>query len=196
MVIVYPGAINSTHEISLSDGNKTWGLNIDSEESIVIEEPITQKKVNYSNADQRYGDFEPGISYFEQRSWIGGMGKNDFQKYQDGFAEGINLWSLADGKLMPAPQWEYSNGLRKSIEKTPGNMSWIPIRGDQSYISFPILIEGGDLELKDVNLWVKKTGIPGDLSVSFYSDLNGEPDQLVSGTELKISEGGLLCDKS
>jgi hypothetical protein len=114
---------------------------------------------------------------------LGGKGKQDQLLHTDGFAEGVNIWSLAEGKIMPAPQWQYAKGLVRSIEKLPGNMRWVPLRGEGQYVDIPILVEGGDLNLKDLNLWVKKIGAPGDLLVSIHSDNGGLPDELITEAE-------------
>ena len=116
---VYPRAKDSPHEISLSDGFKTWNLDIGGEKKIIQEGPISQVQIRRNISDQRYTDFETGISYLEQKSWLGGKGKKDNIDFPDGFDCGRNIWSIDDGELKSAPQWKYAKAKSASVT-TPG----------------------------------------------------------------------------
>ena len=196
MVVVYPGAKNLTHEISLSDGIKKWGIKLEEDELMILEEPIIGSSILNVGSDQRFGDQESGISHIEQRTWIGGNTKNYQIDNPNGFSEGIGLWSIADGKLMPAPQWNFGQGIIEDISKSPGNMNWISMKGNKQFVEIPINVSGPDINILNVNLWVKKIGSPGDLSLGIYSDDNGFPDQLVNKAEILIDDKSvedLLC---
>ena len=183
---VYPGAKNPTHEISLSDGVKTWGIKIGSEDLILLEEPVVNASIQYIKTDSRFGNWEPGVSHVEQRTWIGGMGKLDHFENPDGFAEGHSLWSMAEGILMPAPQWKFARGLVRDICRTPGNVNWLALVGDIQYVDIPIQIVDGDMDIKDVGLLLKRVGVPGLLKISLFTDNAGVPDQIISGGEIQI----------
>ena len=75
---VYPGAKNPSHEISLSDGIRRWGLRLDGGPGAIQEIPMTPSTLQFTGGGTKFGDWEPGMSHIEQRTWEGGRGQQDF----------------------------------------------------------------------------------------------------------------------
>ena len=123
-VRVYPGAKNPTHEISLSDGVQTWGLRLAGGEKAIKETPLRPSTIIQMNEGSKFGDWEPGMSQIEQRSWIGGRGVEDFVEDNTGFYDSGMAWTILPGKLLPAPQWHFAGDMRESYGHAPGNMDW------------------------------------------------------------------------
>ena len=81
---------------------------------------------------QRYGEGERLFASLEQRDWTGGRANEFFSDDPTRYLDGLNLWSLTPGKLVPSPQWNIATGHRPngSDADLPGNMDWRALIGD------------------------------------------------------------------
>lgn len=102
-VVVSNGELNPTHDLSLSDGVTTYGLQFQSGPRVLQEMPLS-----------------PPAQQFDvnQRNWMSGRG---FKRYADdnsGFYDSNFLWSTSDGKLFPVPQWRFALGIRAAVDES------------------------------------------------------------------------------
>ena len=75
---VYPGAKRPSHQISLSDGVQTFGLRLEDGPQSVQEIPVTPSTVHFTDGGTKFGDWEPGMSHIEQRTWEGGRANDSY----------------------------------------------------------------------------------------------------------------------
>ena len=102
---VYPGVKRPTHHISLSDGVRTFGLRLEDGPRSIQEIPMTPSTVHFSGGGTKFGDWEPGMSHIEQRTWEGGRGLADFVDDPTRFFDSKLAWTLTPGKIFPIPRW-------------------------------------------------------------------------------------------
>jgi hypothetical protein len=121
-VNVSPNIRNSTHDISLSDGETTIGLNLEKGAESIQEIPATPSTVRFTGGGTKYGDWEPAMSHIEQRDWSGGRGSDDFSRDPVKFYDSQNAFTLLPGKLLPAPLYKFSSGLRDIDQAMPGDL--------------------------------------------------------------------------
>ncbi len=114
-VSVAPDNPNSTHDISLFDGNEKWGLRLKGGAKGVQEVPSVPSTIRASQGGGKFGDWEPGFSHIEQRDWSGGRGQEDFAEDASKFYDSKECWTLTPGFIMPAPNW-YVVGAGVSME--------------------------------------------------------------------------------
>jgi hypothetical protein len=177
---VYPGAKNPSHEISLSDGVRRWGLRLDGGPGAIQEVPMTASTLQFSGGGTKFGDWEPGMSHIEQRTWEGGRGQEDYVDDPTRFFDSMNAWTMNSGKLFPAPQWKFASGLRESYHHLPGDMDWQPLIGNRRWLAVSFVVGDQSFNLDKVYLWLRRAGSPGELSVSIFADDSGEPGFMVS----------------
>ena len=175
---VYPGAKNYTHEISLSDGVRRYGLRLKDGSRSLQEIPMTPSTVHFSGGGTKFGDWEPGMSHIEQRTWEGGRGLDSFVDDATRYFDAKNAWTLTPGKVFPVPAWKFSNtnGLFSGgYQNLPGDMGWHSLVGDRRTIAHKITHSAAWAGADTVYLWVRRVGAPGNLDVFLYDDDTGEP---------------------
>ena len=186
---VHPGAPNPTHEISLTDGVQTWGLKLDGGPGALQEIPMTPSTLQFTGGGSKFGDWEPGMSHIEQRTWEGGRGLEDFAEDNTRFYDSMNAWTLTPGRVMPAPQWRFAKGLRESYENLPGSVAWRALLGNEKYISAAFTVGANDFDAQAAYIWLRRKGSPGIVTVGIYSDDNGEPDTALANSSDSVSIG-------
>ncbi|MBT3239372.1 MAG: hypothetical protein HON98_02590 [Chloroflexi bacterium] len=179
-VRVYPGAKNPSHQISLSDGIQTWGLRLAGGDQSIKEKPLRPSTIYQGIGESKFGDWEPGMSEIEQRSWEGGRGVEDFVDNPKGFYDSMMAWTSLPGKVFPSAQWKFAKGLRESCEHLPGNMDWQALLDEKRYISVDFTINGTDFDASKASLWLRRIGSPREVTVGVYADNAGEPGAAIS----------------
>lgn len=173
---VYPGAKNPTHQISLSDGVRTYGLRLEDGPRSVEEVPLTASTVHVTGGGSKFGDWEPGISHIEQRTWQGGRGSASFVDDPARYFDAKMAWTLTPGKLFPAPAWKFSNGYLDEVhENLPGDLGWRSLYGDYADIAEQFSHSNNWADYRRVYLWVRYVGSPRDLTVAILRDSSGAP---------------------
>lgn len=186
---VYPGVKRPTHHISLSDGVRTFGLRLEDGPRSIQEIPMTPSTVHFSGGGTKFGDWEPGMSHIEQRTWEGGRGLADFVDDPTRFFDSKLAWTLTPGKLFPVPRWKFSTPtaiFSEGYQNLPGDMDWVSMWGDVfSYqMAHSIPCSSGWAAYDSLWLWVRRIGNPGDLGVYLKADNGGEPGITKQSTTL------------
>src|SRR3990167_3854786 len=171
-VSVYAGELNPTHDLSLSDGSTTYGLQFAQGPRILQEMPLS-----------------PPAQAFEakQANWLSGRGFQRLTDDRTGFFDGQNLWSTSDGKLFATPQWRFASGLRTVDEDLPDdnagegeNMVWWKLYGNTpaSYIARYLSISFAASATYSADkgyLWMRRRGTPGTLTFELCANNAGSP---------------------
>ena len=187
VVRVYPGAKNPTHEISLSDGVTIWGLRLDGGPEALKESPVTPTLMQFKEGESKFGDWEPGMSHIQQRTWEGGRGMEEFVDDPTRFFDSMMAWTMTPGRLLPAPQWKFAQGIRESYELIPGDVSWQALLDDKHYLSIDFTIGGSDLDVQKAYLWIRRKGSPGVLNLAIYTDSGGSPDSEIMNSSSALT---------
>lgn len=198
-VNVYPGAKRPTHEISLSDGIDTWGLRLADGPQSINDVPATASTINFTGGGTKFGDWEPGISHIEQRSWHGGRAQEDFSNDNTRYADARMAWTLTEGKAFPSPNVKFATGFvtgsgAEEYQYLPGDMGWIGLYPEYIGTATQITHSSGWSQYDRLTVWVKKIGQPGNLAVRLYTNSGGEPglqQANISVSEADIPEEGI-----
>ena len=176
---VYPGAKRPTHQISLSDGVRTYGLHLEDGPRSIQEIPQTPSTIHFSGGGTKFGDWEPGMSHIEQRTWEGGRGQADFVDDATCFFDSKLAWTLTPGMVFPIPRWKFASGHRAEVcEYLPGDVDWRSMYGEFTYIANLFTHSSAWSTYDKAYLWVRKVGSPGDLTVKIQTNSSGEPGLL------------------
>src|SRR4030042_6989579 len=131
------GGPDSTHDISISDGMRTFYFNIKGTPKLVSEDPQVPSTFLADKAGRNFGDWDPQHSHIEQRTWIGGRGQEDFSMDESKYFDGRMVWTMSPGRLTHAPLWGFGEGYVAADVKLPGckrtpvgnNVCWGKMRG-------------------------------------------------------------------
>jgi hypothetical protein len=179
---VHPGAKNPTHEISLSDGVQKWGLRLDGGPAAISEVPMTASTIQFSGGGTKFGDWEPGMSHIEQRTWEGGRGQDEYVDDPTRYYDAMQAWTITPGKICPGPQWRFAEGLRNAYAHLPGNVDWGALIGPSRFLAASFEIGDEAFQIHRAYLWLRRIGSPGKLEIQLYTDDNGQPGTLVAGS--------------
>ena len=186
---VYPGAKRPSHQISLSDGVQTFGLRLEDGSKSLEEIPLTPSTVHFEGGGTKFGDWEPGISHIEQRTWEGGRANDSFVDDVTRYADGKMAWTLTPGKLFPVPNWKFANGyLTEIVENLPGDLGWRALYGEFSIISQAITHSNNWSTYDTLYLWVRRIGSPTTLTVNLCADAGGDPGLVKATAGISASD--------
>ena len=186
----------STHDISLSGKDQTWGLILEKGARSIQEIPQTPSTIHFSGGGTKFGDWEPGFSHLEQRTYFGGRGLEDFSKDPTRFWDSYNAFTMLDGKCFPAPQWKFATGLRTTHEDMPGDVGWRPLTGTARYMSEDFTVGGSNLSADNAEIWIRRIGSPGKLTVEIWSDTGGSPNVVVASATANVTTATITDWKS
>jgi len=182
-VDVKPYHGNPTHDISLSDGRETWGMNLVGGVNGIREAGSSPSTLRFGSGGTKFGDFEPGFSHIEQRTWVGGRGQDDFSEDPSRFYDSMNAWTVTDGILVPAPRWQFGTGVRTQHVTAFGDVVWdeykISEAGQQS-IWIPFTAQE-TITATAIEILLKRksgaTSIGSTIYIGIDTDTAGEPTE-------------------
>lgn len=179
---VYPGCKNPTHELSLSDGVRKYGLRLLEGDISLQEIPMTSSTIHIAGGTSKFGNWEPGLAELEQRTWLGGRALSDFSLDPTRFLDSHMAFTMVEGKIFPTPQWKLATGVREDYKHMPGDMDWLALHGDADalYISADFTVGGAAFDPQKVYVWLRRIGSPGSLTKIIKTDSGGSPDALVA----------------
>ncbi len=90
--------------------------------------------LNIVAGGQKLGDYEPNFSHFEQRTWTGGRGNENYIDDKTRFSSSKNACTWGD-KLYPAPRWQLARGLRDENFNLSSSMSWKSLTGATRFVA-------------------------------------------------------------
>ncbi len=171
--------------MSLSDGLVRWEFDILGDPPDIAEEPQVPTSHIFGNAGKEFGDWEPGHSHIQQKTWIGGRAVQEFVDDETRFFDSRSLWNFTPEHLHPAPQWRFSgpldvfseNYMPASGSETIGeNVRWVRLVSTTFYSRG--FTAGASKTHTLGQLWVRRHGSPtGNLTFELWSDDGGSPSE-------------------
>lgn len=181
--------------MSLSDGLVVWEFDVLGDPPDIAEEPQVPTSHIFGDAGKEFGDWEPGHSHIQQKSWIGGRANQEFVDDESRFLDSRSLWNFTPEHLHPAPQWRFAapldvfseNYMPASGTETIGNnVRWVRLVGSTEYARK--FTAGATATHVLAQLWVRKHGTPsGNLTFEIWSDDgvgNGKPNAVLETATL------------
>jgi hypothetical protein len=170
---VRPG-IESTHDLSWSDGVTTYGAKLSGGDASIVETSMVPSTLKFTSGGGKYGDFEPGMSHIEQRTWQGGRGLEDYADDATRFFDSMNCWTMTPNKLFPTSQWHISTGYRSADQYLPGDVQWVPLFGPTAYVAAKFTASAS-YNADKAYVWMRRIGTPGTFTLELCANNSGNP---------------------
>ncbi len=192
-VRVAPGLDDYTHHLALRDAHDVFGIKVERREDGTFslgERPETASTIVIAGVDS-VGD--PTLAQIKQRDWINGRGQLNFFDDRTRYLDGYMALTMVSGRVSSAPQWRFSEGDTNAINKMMGaslnnlghSVKWATLQSKRWSHQFTTGETGsGDTwNLEQIQMWLRKIGVPGDLSYAIHSQTSSAPGTLLqSGT--------------
>ncbi len=175
--------------VKFSDGENVFVFQLVDGINGLRESGSQPSTLNLVGGGERYGSFEPNFSHYEQRSWAGGRGGNNYIDDKTKFYDSQEAWTLG-GEVFPAPKWRYAKGLRNEDRNLPDSMSWYALYGNHRYLSVSFSASAS-YNADKIYLWIRRRGTPGTLTFELCADNAGNPGtvlQTVTKTTADITD--------
>ena len=190
-VAVSPEIKQSTHHISLTDGEKTLGLIIcDSKGAAdpfnISMAPNQRSSLRTKSGTTKYEDLEEPWSATAQDDWSGGRALEDYEADTTRFFDSKRCQS-AFKQLYCAPLEYYAKGLKDAISNYPGSVTWKMIESFNAYATSFTLTD--PMNAGQLYILLRRRGNPeSGLAVSLRMDDNGIPGTIITQHEYTTDE--------
>lgn len=129
--------------------------------------------LNLVGGGNRYGDFEPVFSHFEQNDWSGGRGNENFTDDKTRFSDSKEAWTWGD-KVLPAPKWRYARGMINQDMNLPDSMTWKKLKANTRFLTVGFSASAS-YDADRLYLWIRRRGTGGTLTCTLCADGTGKP---------------------
>ena len=188
-IICGPTEKKPSHHVKLSLAGTEVGLILcnskgEAEPKAYMPNPLPGTALKIAMGETGYGDSEPPWFDAAQEDWSGGRhaGQMTFDEAQDQYADSLRMDATRPGRLVVGPMVRYATGVRSWAG------CWLPVKQDsnddyyweqgyqyQSVLGTSLYMAGqcttgGGFTTAHAWIMVRRTGTPGDLTVSVYSD--------------------------
>ena len=176
---VSPRTSTPTHTITLSDGTQTYGLRLEGDYKYIQQTPQTPSTLMINQQGSEYGDFDPSMSHIQQSEWYGGRASERFVEDITRFYDSKNLWTTSTGLTHPSLQWRYVIGdyLKQEGIQLAKNYAWKSVANNTISVMYT---NTNAMSAKNVQLWIRKIGNPGTLTVEIRTNSSNKPNTLVT----------------
>ena len=189
-----------THHISLTDGSTTVGLILPDGVNDTQQVPYQPSSLQFNQGRQGYGSFEPPYTSIDQVDFTGGLGQlhyTDTSKFFDSY----NMWTLADGTLLPAPLWRhtleetnltqntYMPGSRVLVKGDTANavdVKWQALTGANRFMATQFTA-WSSYSVGYLWLYLRYFGSPGTLTAAIYSNSSGDPNAAITNGSVSLT---------
>ena len=135
--------------------------------------------IKFSQGQGSYDDMTPPWMVAAQEDWSGGRGSKEFEKDRSRFSDSFRVNTWREGSLMLGPMETYA---KIADEETymPGDtassgVTWSDLYGSSRYWSTKWTQDGTWTHDVIVEVYVRKIGSPGTLTVRLTDDSGGDP---------------------
>ena len=174
------GEANTTHDVSLSDGNEVWGLKLDGGIQSIQEISQTASTILQRGGAQKWGDYDPTFGHIQQDTWHGGLGQEEFSDDPTRFYHSQNAWTLTPGRLHPTLRWQFADCDNRNYNHIAfADMEWHALISTERFISSKFTT-AAEYASDKAYVWLRRVGTPGTLTLKLYSDTDGEPNEALT----------------
>lgn len=191
---VTPRTKRPTHDITLSDGVRTYGLRVDPTDlKEVPQTPSTLHLTAGGGSAAKYGDFDPTMAQLVQNDWSGGRGQENFSDDPSRFFDSQGCWTLTPNKLVPGPLPIVGTNLMGGIENTENfaglnsGITWVSLIGTRRYIGASF-VPSSSFTAINIRVWIRRVGSPQILNIGIWSDTAGLPNAQLAGTTVNLTD--------
>jgi hypothetical protein len=172
---------NPTHHVSFLDENgiKFGGILAETSPPS-IQQIAPASTYHVGGGGTKFGDWEPEHSHAEQRTFVEGMGVEEYEIGRGTYFDGRNIWSVTPERLLPSMQWKFCDGIRTTHKNLWGDVEWQPLYSATRYVSHTFTVGASNLSADNVYILFRRRGSPGTLTVQIWTDSGGSPSSLVS----------------
>lgn len=182
IIRVSPGDPRSTHDISFSDGEQTFGVRLDGGPKGIQELPVSPSTLLVNQQGGKYGDWDPANSHLQQDDWTGGRGQEKFVDDPSKFFDSQAAWTLTPGRVLNGPQWRLAAGMSQKNFSLPGNMSWYKMiagSGNARYRARSFT-DSGSTSAEQIYIWIRRRGAPGTLTLELCANSGNAPSTVLA----------------
>lgn len=191
---VNPNTSTPTHTISLSDGAQTFGLRLDGDYKYIQQTPQTPSTLMINQQGSEFGDFDPSMSHIQQTEWYGGRASERFVEDQTRYYDAKNMWTTSTGLTHPSLQWRYVIGdyLVQNALQLAKNYAWRSVANNTYSVKFT---NASTLSAKNVQMWIRKIGNPGTLTIEIRTNSANAPTSTVVTNATATATGSTITDE-
>jgi hypothetical protein len=195
-VKVSPKDPNATHQLSLSDGTRTFGIKAAGGPLGVQETPQTPSNIRITGGGAKYGDFDPMMSHLEQRTWEGGRAAEEYWQHETQFFDSMNCYTLIPDRAIPSPQWVFGEGLVYANSQLPGagrvqadnDVHWMALTSTNLHAVSFMSDAASTYAMDVVQAWIRRMGTPpAQLTVGAHASDGQDDPGAVKGTDTLAS---------
>ena len=201
---VSPTSLNPEWDITLTDGTDSVGVVLTDGQGnrnhrAIQRTPFGNRTaIKTAQGTNKYEDLELPYMTIPQNDWSGGRGKLVFDEDASRYWDGFRCDTSRDNKVILGPLETYSTVPYKYTDGYPilasDQFVWRELSSAPTYYARSF-VASDDYDSQAVQLWIKKTGTPGNLMVAIYSDDSGEPDAVVD-TAVALAAGSVNAEET
>ena len=170
--MIKPKMDSPSYQLELSDGKskKAYGFLLDGDNAIqqdILSEDQFAAFIRSTN--KKFGEFD------EQKNWKSGRGIEYFNINPEGFWDSKDCWTLTPGHLTQTLQYKFAKGMRSQDFSMPGSVFWGKMYGLTTYV-LASFVASSSYSLKNMWFWLRKKGVPPNISVQIVTNSGGAPD--------------------
>ena len=190
-VAVAPYIYQSTHHVSLTDGENTIGLIIcDSKGAAdpfnISMAPNQRSSLRTKSGTTKYEDLEEPWTATAQDDWSGGRALEDHETDTTRFFDSKRC-QTAFNQIYCAPMDHYATGLKDAVTNYPGSVHWKTILAGTAF-AYKIVLTAA-MSAGEVYILLRRRGTPASgLKVSLCSNSSGVPGTAIASHTYTTAE--------
>jgi len=197
-ISVAPSNQRNTHHVKLTKSGTSIGLILadakgDADPTAIQRGAYPNSAIHFYQGDKEFSDTEPPYRNVAQKDWSGGRGNIDFDEAENRYFDGYRANTLREGKVTLGGLEVYGTGYRSgdsflpSTESLHDTMIYQALTGSQRYLAMQFTASA-TYTARHVQLWIRKVGTPGTLTVQLHTDASGEPGAGLGAATITASQ--------
>ena len=149
--------------------------------SLLLEQWWIPSTLRFTGGGTKFGDYEPGMSHIEMRTWQGGRGLEELADDPSRYFDSRDAWTLTPARLLPSLKPQYVQRDGHITSSLSADVEWKPLLSGQRFLATSF-VPVSDYNASRAYLWLRRRGYPGIVTCTLRSDSAGAP-----GTVLKTA---------
>lgn len=182
-----------THEISLSDGVRKFGILLSNGPRSIQETSVLGSTLILNSQGSKYGDYDPSMAHLEQSDWSAGRGNEDFTNDNTRFFDSRNCWTMQENRVFPSLQWKFATGYRSADMNQPGSVKWRGMYGGMRYYS-QSFVASASYNADRAYVWTRTQGAPGTITLNLCANNAGVPGTVLATKAVAFADPAPLME--